>query len=307
MEVRRAVIPVAGMGTRFLPATKAQPKEMLPIIDRPAIQFVVEEVAGCGIRDILLVTGRHKRAIEDHFDLSPELEQELRRRGRLDLAQMVAQVADLADIQYIRQKQPLGLGDAVHQGERFASDEPFAVLLADDVIDAQPSCLAQMIEVFRREQCSVVAVEEVSPAEVSRYGIVKPAGPITGSTFRLADVVEKPALADAPSRLAVVGRYILTPDIFRYLRDVRPGAGGEIQLTDALAAMARAGRVVAYRYEGTRWDTGDPAGLLKSSIRYALSRQDLRDDVLAFMRQMLATAPAGATQRGKGAAAHTGE
>jgi UTP--glucose-1-phosphate uridylyltransferase len=290
MDVRRAVIPVAGMGTRFLPATKAQPKEMLPLIDRPAIQFVVEEVAGCGIRDILLVTGRHKRAIEDHFDLSPELEQELRRRGRVDLARVVGQVAALADIQYIRQKQPLGLGDAVRCGERFAAGEPVAVLLADDVIDAQPSCLAQMIDVFRREQCSVVAVEEVGGAEVSRYGIVKPAGPVAGDTFRLADVVEKPAPADAPSRLAVVGRYILTPDVFRYLRSVRPGAGGEIQLSDALAAMAREGRVVAYRYRGTRWDTGDPAGLLKSSIRYALARQDLRDDVLAFMRQMLASA-----------------
>jgi UTP--glucose-1-phosphate uridylyltransferase len=303
MDVRRAVIPVAGMGTRFLPATKAQPKEMLPLIDRPAIQFVVEEVAGCGIRDILLVTGRHKRAIEDHFDLSPELEQELRRRGRIDLARIVAQVGALADIQYTRQKQPLGLGDAVRCGERFAADEAFAVMLADDVIDAQPSCLAQMIDVFRREQCCVVAVEEVAPSEVGRYGIVRPDTAVTSDTFLLADVVEKPALADAPSRLAVVGRYILTPDVFRYLRNVRPGAGGEIQLTDALAAMAREGRVVAYRYHGTRWDTGDPAGLLKSSIRYALARQDLREDIVAFMRQMLATA---ATPANDTSAARTG-
>jgi UTP--glucose-1-phosphate uridylyltransferase len=287
MEVRRAVIPVAGMGTRFLPATKAQPKEMLPLIDRPAIQFVVEEVSGCGIRDILLVTGRHKRAIEDHFDLSPELEQELRRRGRMDLARVVSHAASLADIQYVRQKQPLGLGDAVRCGERFAANEPVAVLLADDVIDARPSCLSQMLEVFRREHCSVVAVEEVAAAEVGRYGIVKPDGPVTGDTFACADIVEKPSPADAPSRLAVVGRYILTPDVFQHLRDLRPGAGGELQLTDALAAMARAGRVVAYRYRGCRWDTGDPAGLLKASIRYALSRPDLRADILAFMRQLL--------------------
>ncbi len=287
MEVHRAIITVAGLGTRFLPATKSQPKEMLPLIDRPAIQFVVEEVSSCGIRDILLVTGRHKRAIEDHFDLSPELEQELRRRGRMDLARIVAHAASLADIQYVRQKQPLGLGDAVRCGERFAADEPVAVLLPDDVIDAQPSCLAQMIEVFRREQCTVIAVEEVTPAEVSRYGIVKPGGPITGDVFRCADVVEKPSAAEAPSRLAVVGRYILTPEVFHHLRDLRPGAGGEIQLSDALAAMARAGEVVAYRYQGCRWDTGDPAGLLKSSIRYALARDDLRSDILAFMREML--------------------
>ena len=287
MEVHRAVITVAGLGTRFLPATKAQPKEMLPLIDRPAIQFVVEEVAGCGIRDILLVTGRHKRAIEDHFDLSPELEQELRRRGRIDLARVVAQAGSLADLQYVRQKQPLGLGDAVRCGERFAADEPVAVLLPDDVIDAEPSCLAQMIEVFRREQCSVIAVEEVSPAEVSRYGIVQPDGPVTGDVFRCADVVEKPSASEAPSRLAVVGRYILTPDVFSHLRELRPGAGGEIQLTDAIAAMARTSRVVAYRYHGCRWDTGDPAGLLKSSIRFALARDDLRSDILAFMREML--------------------
>lgn len=297
MDVRRAVITAAGLGTRFLPATKAQPKEMLPLIDRPAIQFVVEEVAGCGIRDILFVTGRHKRAIEDHFDLSPELEQELRRRGRMDLARVVAHAGSLADIQYVRQKQPLGLGDAVRCGERFAAGEPVAVLLPDDVIDAEPNCLAQMIEVFRREQCSVIAVEEVTPAEVSRYGIVKPEGPITGDVFRCADVVEKPSAAEAPSNLAVVGRYILTPDVFGWLHDVRPGAGGEIQLTDALAAMARSGRVVGYRYHGCRWDTGDPAGLLKSSIRYAMTRDDLRGDIVAFMREMLESPRAEATGR----------
>lgn len=289
MDVHRAVIPVAGLGTRFLPATKSQPKEMLPLIDRPSIQFVIEEVAGCGIRDILMVTGRNKRAIEDHFDLSPELEQELRRRGRTDLAHMVAHAAGLADIQYIRQKRPRGLGDAVLCGERFVHGEPFAVLLADDIIDARPSCLAQMQQVFRETGQCVVAVEEVPPPEVKRYGIVQPAaGADTASgCFRCADVVEKPAPADAPSNLAVIGRYILTPDVFGRLHGLRPGAGGEIQLSDALAALAREDRVVAYRYRGERWDTGEPAGLLKSSIRYALSRPDLREDVLAFLRQTL--------------------
>jgi UTP--glucose-1-phosphate uridylyltransferase len=294
VSVRRAVITAAGLGTRFLPATKAQPKEMLPLIDRPAIEFVVEEVAACGIRDVLVVTGRHKRAIEDHFDLAPELEWELSRRGRRDLVAMVQHAAALADFHYVRQKEPRGLGDAVLAAERHVAGEPFALLLPDDVIRAEPPCLAQLLAVHARHpDCCVVAVQAVPASAVQRYGIVRAAAEAAGDTFFCSEVVEKPDPAAAPSDLAIIGRYVLPPDVFDHLRGLGPGAGGEIQLTDALAALARRGRLIAHRFVGTRWDTGDPANLLKSAVRYALTRPDLRAEVLGFLREVLDEAGAG--------------
>jgi UTP--glucose-1-phosphate uridylyltransferase len=288
LAIRRAVLPVAGLGTRFLPATKALPKEMLPLIDRPVIHFVVEEVAACGIHDVLMVTGRHKRAIEDYFDSAPELQAILASREKDGLASVVEEVSSLASFHFVRQRRPNGLGDAVLAAQAHVGEEPFALLLPDEVIRATPPALAQALDIYEQVRCCVVAVEEVPPSEVKRYGIVRPAREACGPWFRCADIVEKPDPEDAPSNLAIVGRYILTPDIFPRLHRLGAGAGGEIQLTDALASLAREGRVVAHRVQGVRWDAGEPAGLLKSSILYAMERPALRADLLDFMERVIA-------------------
>lgn len=272
-RVRKAIIPAAGLGTRFLPATKAQPKEMLPIVDKPAIQYIVEEAVASGIEDILIITGRGKRAIEDHFDRSLELEDALIRKGESDLLDLVREIAAV-DIHYIRQKEPRGLGHAVYCARKFIGDEPFAVLLGDDIVVSSTPCLKQMLDLYVQRGGSFVAVQEVPPAEASRYGIVRPQ-PLGPGLFRALDLIEKPRPAEAPSRLAIIGRYILGPAIFPLLETTTPGAGGEIQLTDALRRLAATEPIYAYAFQGRRYDVGDKLGFLEATVEFALARPDL--------------------------------
>ncbi|WP_239615925.1 UTP--glucose-1-phosphate uridylyltransferase GalU [Cohnella mopanensis] len=289
MRIRKAIIPAAGMGTRFLPATKAMPKEMLPIIDKPGIQYIVEEAVAAGIEDILIVTGKGKRAIEDHFDSSYELEQSLLHKGKLDLLSEVQKPSDLIDIHYIRQKEPRGLGHAIWCARKFIGNEPFAVLLGDDIIQSDVPCLKQMMDVYDEVQGSVLAVKQVPDNEVSRYGIVDP-DPIGGNGDRILKVrgvVEKPAIGRAPSNVAIIGRYILTPAIFDILETQDIGAGGEIQLTDAIYRLMRDESVFAYMFEGKRYDTGEKLGYLKTIIDFALERPDLKDEVRAYLEEKL--------------------
>jgi UTP--glucose-1-phosphate uridylyltransferase len=289
MKIRKAIIPAAGMGTRFLPATKAMPKEMLPIIDKPGIQYIVEEAVAAGIEDILIVTGKGKRAIEDHFDSSYELEQSLLKKGKLDLLSEVQKPSDLIDIHYIRQKEPRGLGHAIWCARKFIGNEPFAVLLGDDIVQSEVPCLRQMMDVYDRVQGSVLAVKNVPDDEVSRYGIVDP-DPDGGDgdrILRVRGVVEKPAPGFAPSNVAIIGRYVLTPAIFDILETQDVGAGGEIQLTDAIYRLMGHESVYAYKFEGTRYDTGEKLGYLKTIIDFALERPDLKDEVRAYLQEKL--------------------
>lgn len=288
-KIRKAIIPAAGLGTRFLPATKAQPKEMLPIVDKPAIQYIIEEAIDSGIEDIIIVTGRNKRAIEDHFDKSVELEATLEEKGNEDLLRVVQQISNMADIHYIRQKQPLGLGHAVHCARKFIGDEPFAVLLGDDIIDSNPPCLKRMIELYEQEQASVIAVQRVPWEDVHKYGIVSPAAAIPGplGCSLIEDLVEKPERSAAPSNMAVIGRYIIEPDIFRLLEEAKPGRGGEIQLTDALRLLNAIKPMVAYPIEGKRYDIGDKFGYIEATIEYALRRDDLKQDVKKYLSALV--------------------
>ncbi|SMB98455.1 UDP-glucose pyrophosphorylase [Thermanaeromonas toyohensis ToBE] len=288
LPIRKAVIPAAGWGTRFLPATKAQPKEMLPIVDKPAIQYIVEEAVRSGVNSLLIITGKHKRAIEDHFDQSLELSALLREKNNLELLQVVEEVASLADIHYIRQKEQLGLGHAVHCARQFVGEEPFAVLLGDDIIVNDIPCLKQMIEAYKEVGQAIVAVQEVPLDEVKRYGIVEPAGATENGLFQVKGLVEKPDPQHAPSNLAVIGRYILLPEIFPILADLPPGAGGEIQLTDALNILAREGRVYAYRFAGRRYDVGDKLGFLQATVEFALERPDLAVPFRNYLLNLLA-------------------
>lgn len=286
LAVQKAIIPAAGWGTRFLPATKAQPKEMLPIVDKPAIQFIVEEAVNAGVEDILIITGKNKRAIEDHFDRSLELESLLREKDKEDLLALVEGVAGLADIHYIRQKEPLGLGHAVYCARKFIGQEPFAVLLGDDIIVNHPSCLEQMLEVYNEVNATVIAVQEVPRDEVNRYGVIEPLE-INGRLIEVKDLVEKPRPQEAPSNLAVIGRYILVPEIFPLLAEVQPGAGGEIQLTDALCLLAREERVYAYRFQGKRYDIGDKLGFLQATVEFALARPDLAGPFREYLKMVV--------------------
>ncbi|WP_198592079.1 UTP--glucose-1-phosphate uridylyltransferase GalU [Kyrpidia spormannii] len=286
--VRKAVIPAAGLGTRLLPATKAQPKEMLPIVDKPAIQYILEEAVAAGIEDIIIITGRNKRAIEDHFDRNIELEMELEAKGDEKALEEVRRIAELADVYYIRQKQPRGLGHAVACARSFVGDEPFAVLLGDDVMFAERPCIAQLIDLYEETGGTVVGVQEVPPAEVSRYGIVDPDGPgPKGRGHRAKALVEKPAVEEAPSNLAIMGRYVITPEIFSILHELPPGKGNEIQLTDGLNALCRTQGVWAMPFEGRRFDIGNPMGLLRASVEVALLREDLRDEFAAFLTDVV--------------------
>lgn len=290
MRIRKAIIPAAGMGTRFLPATKAMPKEMLPIIDKPGIQYIVEEAVASGIEDIIIVTGKGKRAIEDHFDSSYELEQSLLQKGKLDLLSEVQKPSDLIDIHYIRQKEPRGLGHAIWCARKFIGNEPFAVLLGDDIVQSDDvPCLRQMMDVYDKVQGSVLAVKNVPNEEVSRYGIVDPdpSGGDGDRMLKVRGVVEKPAPERAPSNIAIIGRYILTPAIFDILETQDIGAGGEIQLTDAIYRLMRQESVYAYQFEGTRYDTGEKLGYLKTIIDFALERPDLKDEVRAYLEEKL--------------------
>lgn len=285
--VRKAVIPAAGLGTRFLPATKATPKEMLPIVDKPTIQYIVEEALAAGIEDILVITGRSKRAIEDHFDRSIELEMNLKEHGKEKELEVVRKISDIR-IHYIRQKEPRGLGHAILCAQQFISDEPFAVLLGDDVVDAKVPALKQLIDVYEKTGSSVLGVQEVPLEKVSSYGIVASHATDEPRTFTVSDMVEKPAVEDAPSRLAVLGRYVINPEIFAILEKTEPGRGGEIQLTDALKVLAEQQTMYAYNFEGRRYDVGDKQGFLEATVEMALKRPDLRDKFLTYLQGIVA-------------------
>lgn len=287
-QIRKAVIPAAGYGTRFLPATKATPKEMLPIVDKPTIQYIVEEALASGIEDILIISGHGKRAIEDHFDSAPTLEQELMRKGRQDLLNVLRETTDV-NVHYVRQKYMRGLGDAILCARAFVGDEPFAVLLGDDVVyHPQRPALRQLIDVYEETGGSVLGCQIVSDAQVSSYGIV--AGTMQNERLmRVSDMIEKPALAEAPSRMAVLGRYIIRPEIFSILQNTEPGKGGEIQLTDALKVLAQRDTVYAYNFEGRRYDLGDKLGFLEATVEFALRRSDLGDPFRAYLKQLAET------------------
>ncbi|MFB0845125.1 UTP--glucose-1-phosphate uridylyltransferase GalU [Paenibacillus oleatilyticus] len=285
VKVRKAIIPAAGLGTRFLPATKAMPKEMLPIVDKPTIQYIVEEAVESGIEDIIIVTGKGKRAIEDHFDNYFELEQNLLAKGKLDLLNEVQKPSKMVDIHYIRQKEAKGLGHAVWCARKFIGNEPFAVLLGDDIVQAEKPCLQQMMELYEKYQSSIIGVQPVSYDEVSRYGIVDGAN-VRGRIYSVSSLVEKPKRESAPSNLAILGRYILTPDVFELLDRQETGTGGEIQLTDAISRLAQSENVYAYDFEGIRYDVGEKMGFIKTTIDFALERDDLRQEMLEYLREV---------------------
>ncbi|MEK8131938.1 UTP--glucose-1-phosphate uridylyltransferase GalU [Paenibacillus filicis] len=286
MRVRKAIIPAAGLGTRFLPATKAQPKEMLPIVDKPAIQYIVEEAISSGIEDIIIVTGRNKRAIEDHFDKSVELEAVLEEKGNHELLKMVQSISNLTDVHYIRQKQPLGLGHAVLCARKFIGNEPFAVLLGDDIIQSEPPCLKQMMDLFDQTGTSVIGTQEVPWEDVNKYGILSPAKDSSAFAW-IEDLIEKPEREAAPSNQAIIGRYILMPEIFDILEHSGPGRGGEIQLTDALRILNEQQRMVMHSITGRRYDVGDKLGYIEATIEMALERDELKGPLEAYLRRRL--------------------
>ncbi|MBO8173594.1 MAG: UTP--glucose-1-phosphate uridylyltransferase GalU [Bacillaceae bacterium] len=287
MKIRKAVIPAAGLGTRFLPATKAQPKEMLPIVDKPTIQYIIEEAVSSGIEDIIIVTGRGKRAIEDHFDKSYELEEALSRKEKKDLLKEVQSISNLANIHYIRQKEPKGLGHAIWCARKFVGNEPFAVMLGDDIVKAEVPCLMQLMSVYERYHTTIVGVQTVSDTDVTKYGIVKPRGKdLEKGIINVEHFVEKPSLHEAPSRNAIMGRYILRTEIFDILEELPPGTGGEIQLTDALNRLNDIQAILAYQFEGIRYDVGDKFGFIKAIIDFALEREDLHEDVYGYIKQV---------------------
>ncbi|MGV7240692.1 UTP--glucose-1-phosphate uridylyltransferase GalU [Burkholderia sp. PAMC 26561] len=289
LKVRKAVFPVAGLGTRFLPATKASPKEMLPIVDKPLIQHAVEEAVAAGITEMIFVTGRGKRAIEDHFDKSYEIESELEARGKRELLDLVRNIKPShVDCVYVRQAEPLGLGHAVLCAEKLIGNEPFAVMLADDLLDGEPPVMAQMVEVFNRYHSSVLGVEEIDPSESGSYGVID-GRQWDDHLFKIARVVEKPEPALAPSNLGVVGRYVLMPRIFQHLRTQKPGAGGEIQLTDAIQALLADEQVLAYRYKGKRFDCGSKLGYLKATVEFALRHPEVAQQFDAYLKAFLAS------------------
>ena len=288
-QVRKAVFPAAGLGTRFLPATKAQPKEMLPLVDKPIIQYGVEEALASGCDQIIIVTGRGKSAIEDHFDVSYELEKMLEERGKTDLLAIVRQISEMIHIAYVRQKEAMGLGHAVLMARELVGDEPFAVILADDIIDAQVPCLKQMIEIYNETGCSVLATQVIEGKAISSYGVLdaKPVpGKWNGRLFEVQNLVEKPRLEDAPSNLAIVGRYILTPAVFEMLEATSHGAGGEMQLTDGLKQLLKHEKIYGYTFEGKRHDTGDKLGFLKATVEFALKRDDLGADFREYLKTL---------------------
>lgn len=282
MKVKKAIIPAAGLGTRFLPATKAQPKEMLPIVDKPTIQYIIEEAVASGIEEILIITGRNKKCIEDHFDKSIELELELEKSGKTELLEMVRNISDMVDIHYIRQKEPKGLGHAIHCAKTFVGNEPFAVLLGDDVVDSRKPCLKQLIDCFDEYKTTILGVQKVPEENVSKYGIVNGIH-IEDRVYKVKDLVEKPSLEEAPSNIAILGRYIITPEIFNILENTPPGKNGEIQLTDALKTLISKEAMYAYNFDGKRYDVGDKLGFLEATIEFALKKEDLRDNFIQYL------------------------
>ncbi|KWU67288.1 UTP--glucose-1-phosphate uridylyltransferase [Bacillus mycoides] len=284
-RVKKAIIPAAGLGTRFLPATKAMPKEMLPIVDKPTIQYIVEEAIESGIEDIIIVTGKGKRAIEDHFDHSFELEQNLLEKGKYEILEKVQESSKIS-IHYIRQKEPQGLGHAVWCARKFIGNEPFAVLLGDDIVQAETPCLRQLMDQYEVSQSSVIGVQTVPETETHRYGIIDPLVQ-KGRSYQVSRFVEKPAKGTAPSNLAIMGRYVLTSEIFMFLEDQQTGAGGEIQLTDAIQRLNEIQRVFAYDFEGKRYDVGEKLGFIQTTIEMALQHDELKNELLGYMENLL--------------------
>ena len=288
MRVTKAVIPAAGLGVRFLPATKAQPKEMLPVVDKPVIQYIVEEAVNSGIENILIVTGQGKKSIEDHFDKSQLLEEHLQEKGKLALLNLVREISQIADLHYVRQKEPLGLGHAIYCARRFVGDEPFAVLLGDDLVRSEKPCLKQLLELYDEVQSTVLAVQEVPAADVNKYGILD-ADFLREGVYYIRDLVEKPPVDQAPSRLAIMGRYVITPAIFPILENTPPGQGGEIQLTDALRALSKEEPIYGINFEGRRYDVGDKLGYLMATVEFALDYPDLGNDFRSYLKQLVNT------------------
>ncbi len=286
MKVKKAVIPAAGFGTRFLPYTKAQPKEMLPIVDKPTLQFIIEEAIDSGIEEILIITGRNKTSIENHFDRSIELELELERTGKTELLREIRKISDMANIHYIRQKEPLGLGHAIYCAKSFIGDEPFAVLLGDDIVYSKKPCLKQLIEVYDVYKTTVIGVQEVPKEDVNKYGIIN-GKYLDNNVYMIKDLIEKPSVEAAPSNIAILGRYIITPAIFDILEKIKPGKHGEIQLTDALRELVKSEAMYAYDFEGRRYDLGDKQGFLEATVEYALRRNDLRDNFLKYLTEIV--------------------
>ncbi|WP_404987642.1 UTP--glucose-1-phosphate uridylyltransferase GalU [Clostridium culturomicium] len=286
-KIRKAIIPAAGLGTRFLPATKAQPKEMLPIVDKPTLQYIIEECVASGIEEILIITGRNKKSIEDHFDKSVELELELEKSGKEEMLKMVRDITDMINIHFIRQKEPRGLGHAIHCAKTFVGDEPFAVLLGDDIVynDEKP-CLKQLIDCYNECGTSVLGVQTVDRSQVNKYGIVG-GEQVSDRVYKVSDLVEKPKVEEAPSNVAILGRYIITPRIFEILETTAPGKGNEIQLTDALLTLVKEESMYAYDFEGKRYDAGDKLGYLQATVEYALRRPELKYDFMAYLKTIV--------------------
>ena len=286
-KIKKAVIPAAGLGTRFLPATKAQPKEMLPIVDKPTLQYIIEECVASGIEEILIITGRNKKSIEDHFDRSIELEIELEKAEKKEMLEMVRNISDMVNIYFIRQKEPRGLGHAILCAKTFVGNEPFAVLLGDDIVynDEKP-CLKQLVDCYGEYKTSVLGVQTVAPEKVNKYGIVGGIK-IEDRVYKVKELVEKPSLEEAPSNVAILGRYIITPRIFEILENTAPGKGNEIQLTDALLKLIEEEAIYAYDFEGRRYDVGDKLGFIEATVEYALRREDLRDDFMEYLKTII--------------------
>lgn len=287
MKVRKAVIPAAGLGTRFLPATKAQPKEMLPIVDKPTLQFIIEEAVASGIEEILIITGRNKSSIENHFDKSVELELELEKAGNEQALEEIRKISDLANIHYIRQKEPRGLGHAIYCAKSFIANEPFAVLLGDDIVQSENKpCLKQMIEAYDEYKTTILGVQEVPDEEVHKYGIVD-GKHIEDRIYKVKNLIEKPSVEEAPSNVAILGRYIINPAIMEAIEETKPGKKGEIQLTDALKILSQREAMYAYVFEGKRYDVGNKLGFLEATVEFALKREDLRDEFLAYLERIV--------------------
>lgn len=285
-KVKKAIIPAAGLGTRFLPATKAQPKEMLPIVDKPTLQYIVEEAIDSGIEEILVITGRNKKSIEDHFDKSVELELELEKSGKQEMLDMVRHISDMVNIQYIRQKEPRGLGHAVLCAKSFIGNEPFAVILGDDIVDSEKPCLKQLIDIYNEYNTTILGVQQVKREDVNKYGIVN-GKQIDEKLHLIKDLVEKPDIENAPSNIAILGRYILKPEIFDVLENQKPGKNNEIQLTDALKTLSETQAMYAYEFDGKRYDVGEKFGFLQATVEFALKNKELEEQFLNYLKNLV--------------------
>jgi UTP--glucose-1-phosphate uridylyltransferase len=284
--VKKAIIPAAGLGTRFLPATKAQPKEMLPIVDKPTLQYIIEEAIASGIEEILIITGRNKKSIEDHFDKSIELELELEKSGKTEMLEMVRHISDMINIQYIRQKEPRGLGHAILCAKSFIGDEPFAVILGDDIVDSKTPCLKQLLDIYYEYNTTIIGVQKIDRNDVNKYGIIQ-GKYIDENIHLIKDLVEKPDIESAPSNIAILGRYILKPDIFKILENQKPGKNNEIQLTDALKTLCETQAMYAYEFEGKRYDVGEKFGFLQATVEFALKNYELKDEFLNYLKELV--------------------